>query len=241
MTDRPGDMTVDGQHQPTDSPVERETPGLLSILHRSVVRGEAFLDVGANVGVFSVDMALHLGPQGRVYAFEPAADAIKHLEDNAKRAGASDRIEIFQIALGSARDHRALHAHPQHPHDWTKRSLFLDGPVVGVVRIRALDDLVRTGEISFRRGLAAVKIDVEGAEADVIRGASNTLRDLRPRIMIVETIPNHQDRARSSVDEIGALLADVGYASSPPGSLSTRFVYNTIYRLRERSTGSREA
>jgi len=235
VTDRPGWPGWDRPGGPADSPVEREDPALLLVLHRYLAAGEAFLDVGANVGLFSIDVALHLGPRGLVYAFEPAPDAVRELEKNARRSGVRDRIQIFSSALGSRTQHRALRADPRYPHDWTKRSLFSVGPVVEEVAVRAFDDLVRTGEITLPKGLEAVKIDVEGAEAEVIRGMSNTLRELRPRIIVVETIPDHQDRAGSSVDEIGTLLAEVGYSPPPSGAQTPYFVYNTIYVPAEQS------
>jgi FkbM family methyltransferase len=228
-TDRQGAPAGHRAGERRSSPVEQEDPGLLSVLRHYLAPGEAFLDVGANVGVFSIDIALHLGPHGRVYAFEPATDAALDLREQAVRSGVADRIDIFQIALGSQTDRRSLHADLRHPLDWTKRSLFSAGPVVEEVVVRAFDDLVEATEIVLPNGLQAVKIDVEGAEVAVVRGMTNTLRKLRPRILVVETIPDHQTRAGSSVDEIEALLSNLQYSPLPTGSAVDGFIYNTVY------------
>jgi FkbM family methyltransferase len=223
---------VDGPERRPDSPVEQENPELLSLLRTSLAPGEVFLDAGANVGVFSIDLARHLGPSGQVLAFEPAPDAMQVLERRARRANVWDRIQAFQMALGSGSDLRALRADPHHPDDWTKRSLFSAGPVVQQVAVRAFDDLIRSGAVRLPKGLDSVKIDVEGAEAEVIRGMATTLEELQPRIVVVETIPDHQDRAGSSVEEITSLLDKVGYAVLPNDPRWPRFVYNTIYGRR---------
>ena len=52
------------------------------------------------------------------------------------------------------------------------------GPVVGEVIVRAFDDLVEAKEIVLPNGLHAVKIDVEGAEAEVLHGMGRTMRDM---------------------------------------------------------------
>jgi FkbM family methyltransferase len=216
------------------SPVEQENSGLLSVLHRSLSPGDTFLDVGANVGEFAIDVAIHVGPTGRVLAFEPADDAADELRTSAERSGVLGRIDIFQVALGARTDRRSLHADPSEPEDWTKRSLFLEGPVVAEVAVRSFDDLVRTGEIALPLGLHAVKIDVEGAEVEALLGMSRTLRELRPRVVVVETMIVHQERAGSSVADIDAILTASGYSTLPEGPDVPRFVYNTVYVDRDR-------
>jgi FkbM family methyltransferase len=227
-TDRLQDSEREVARNPTSSPTD-ENPGLLSILRRHLMPGEVFLDVGANVGVFAIDIALHLGSRGKVYAFEPGADAAQALRDNAERFGVADRIAIFQMALGSRTDRLMLHADPQNPLDWSKRSLFLNGPIVGEVSVRAFDELVETGDITLPQGLQAVKVDVEGAEAAVLRGMSNTLRVLRPRILVIETISGHQARAGSSIGELDALVGKLRYLRLPAGPEVPSFVFNTVY------------
>ena len=225
--------------RPAINPVTEENPGLLSVLHRFLSPGDVFLDIGANVGVFAIDIALHLGRRGKVHAFEPAADAARELEKNAHRAGVSDRVDIFRIALGSKTELRTLHADPRDPLDWSKRSLFSAGPVVGEVIVRAFDDLVEAKEIVLPNGLHAVKIDVEGAEAEVLHGMVRTMRELRPRIAVVETMQDHQQRAGSSVENIDAVLSDLGYMPLPADSEVPSFFYNTVYVAREQLSSSR--
>ncbi len=104
---------------------------------------------------------------------------------------------------------------------------------MGEVIVRAFDDLVEAKEIALPNGVQAVKIDVEGAEAEVLRGMVKTMRELRPRIAVLETMQDHQQRAGSSVENIDAVLSDLGYVPSPADSGVPSFVYNTVYVARE--------
>jgi hypothetical protein len=108
--------------------------------------------------------------------------------------------------------------------------LFSAGHVVGEGIVRAFDDLIEAKEIVLPNGLQAVKIDVEGAEAEVLRGIVRTMRELRPRSAVLETMQDHQQRAGSSVENIDAALSDLGFVLSPADS---SFFYNTVYVARE--------
>jgi hypothetical protein len=69
--------------------------------------------------------------------------------------------------------------------------------------------------------------------AAVLRGMVKTMRELRPRIAVLETMQDHQQRAGSSVENINAVLSDLGYVPSPADSGVPSFFYNTVYVARE--------
>jgi FkbM family methyltransferase len=185
---------------------------LMELLLGALGTGDVFLDVGANTGLFVLPIAELVGRQGRVLAFEPAPDAAHVLRSEARARGVLSRISLYEIALSDEAGSLALRADPAHPNDTTKRSLFMkDGPVVAEVPIRALDELVGSGDVELPRRIDAVKIDVEGAEARVLSGMRRTLARHRPRIMVIETIERHLNRAGSSVAEVDRLLGDLGY------------------------------
>jgi hypothetical protein len=121
------------------------------------------------------------------------------------------QVSLYEMALGDETGSHELRADPALPEDTTKRSLYVDGPVVAEVPVRAFDELVRSGELDLARGIDAVKIDVEGAEVRVLAGMRETLERHRPRIVVIETIEGHLNRAGSSVSEVDAFMRDVGY------------------------------
>lgn len=185
---------------------------LMELLVDALGTGDVYLDVGANTGFFVLPIAELVGSEGRVLAFEPAPDAAHLLRSEARARGVLSRIALYEIALSDEAGSLALRADPAHPDDTTKRSLFMDdGPVVAEVPIRALDELVGSGEVELPRRIDAVKIDVEGAEVRVLTGMRRTLERHRPRMMVIETIERHLNRAGSSVSDVDGFMRDLGY------------------------------
>ena len=194
------------------NPCAEEHAVLMKLLVDALGTGGVFLDVGANIGFFVLPIAELVGSEGRVLAFEPAPDAAHLLRSEARARGVLSRISLYEMALSDEVGSLALRADPAHPDDTTKRSLFIDdGPVVAEVPIRALDELVGSGDVELPHGVDAVKIDVEGAEVRVLRGMRRTLERHRPRMMVIETIEGHLNRSGSSVADVDRFMRDLGY------------------------------
>ena len=190
---------------------EIENERLLNLLRDALEPGDGFLDVGANVGIFAIPVAEHLGSSGKVYAFEPAPDIAEDLMLRAGSAGMADRIDLRQMALGAEPATLSLRVDPDDPSDATKRSLFVEGTVVAEVPVSPLDDLVQSGALVLEPAVNAVKIDVEGAEVLCLRGMRHTLEQQRPRLVVVETIESHLHRAGFELADIDTELEAVGY------------------------------
>lgn len=190
---------------------EIENERLLNLLREALEPGDGYLDVGANVGIFAIPVAEHLGPEGRVYAFEPAPDMAEELMIRAESVGVADRIDLRQVALGAEPATLSLRVDPEDPSDATKRSLFVEGDVVAEVPVHPLDDLVASGVLLLDRPLQAVKIDVEGAEVLCLRGMRSTLRTHHPRLVVIETIESHLHRAGFELADIDGELEPLGY------------------------------
>ncbi|CAM5625762.1 hypothetical protein SVIOM342S_03588 [Streptomyces violaceorubidus] len=130
-------------------------------------RGDGFVDVGANIGIFSVLAARLVGDGGRVVAIEASPDLHRHLVRNVRlnalsnvralNAAVSDRARTLTFALASSRNTGANSIVPY------------DGPVESSFRARAqpLPELLDAAETAAAR---VIKIDVEGAEGSVVRG-----------------------------------------------------------------------
>jgi len=209
---------------------EIENQRLLDLLREALEPGDGYLDVGANVGIFAVPVAEHLGAEGKVYAFEPAPDMAEELLQGAEAAGVADRIDLRQMALGAERSTLALRVDPDDPSDATKRSLFVEGDVVAEVPVWPLDELVASGELTLQPRLNAVKIDVEGAEVLCLRGMRSTLGEQRPHLVVIETIESHLQRAGFVLGDIGAELEPLGYRGVDQDP-ATGLRFNAVYEL----------
>lgn len=166
--------------------------------------GMVFHDAGANVGFLSVIAARLVGPGGRVVAWEPLPEAAGAAEHNARLNG-FDHLTVRREALGHADGTASFRVFPRSSHGQLASSPFAkpDDPVVSTmtVPVRSLDRLIAEGAVPPPD---VFKIDVEGAEGDVMRGAGETIRSARP-VLLIEL---HGTNA-----EVAALLDGFGYQS----------------------------
>jgi FkbM family methyltransferase len=197
----------------------RYEPATARFLAAELRAGDVFLDVGANIGVHTLGAALRMRDlsSGRIIAFEPADDALAKLEQAAERNGLADLIETVQAALGDSTRDAVLRADSRYDAaDTGVRSLAGDGEVVQQVAVVRLDDWSRANDLTR---LDVVKLDVEGSELAVLRGAAHTMTRLRPRAVLVE------DKREDQRRELYAVLDRLGYR--PHGQLLD---HNRLFR-----------
>jgi FkbM family methyltransferase len=149
--------------------------------------GKAFVDVGANVGAYS----LRAASRGmKVYGFEPHPGNVKVLRRNAEANHLS--IDLFEYALGSSEGEVKLSK-------MGAISRITEGDGIPV-KIRTLD--------SFDLPAAdLMKVDVEGHELEVLKGAMKTLERFHPQIVI----EMHHWIGAESEAELFDILTDIGY------------------------------
>ena len=171
-------------------------------MKRLLAPGEVFYDVGANVGFFALAGARHVGPSGAVYAFEPVPDNAAAIRAGAELNGFAN-VEVIEKAAGRAAGGDRLllvedlswsHLESQGSHPRATGTLEIE--------IVAIDDLVAAGRVPPPQ---LVKIDVEGAELDVLEGMRKTIEEHRPAIVC-----ELHDTAAAFVETMEGL----GYASS---------------------------
>jgi FkbM family methyltransferase len=200
----------------------RYEPDTARFLTAELRAGDVLLDVGANIGLHTLGAALRIRDlsSGRVIAFEPARDAGSKLEEAAERNGLAEFVELVQAALGDRTQEAALRADSRYDAaDTGVRSLGGDGDVVQQVPVVRLDDWARANDLPR---LDVMKLDVEGSELAVLRGAAHTITRLRPRAVLVED--KREDQRRELYD----VLHQLGYR--PKGLLD----HNRLFR-RDRS------
>lgn len=179
------------------------------------------MDVGANVGFFSILMAKLVGASGRVHAIEP-------VPWNARAVRWNARLNRFK--------HIAVHGAALSDHSGTAELLLarhIGGAMLSevgrppdesgriVVRVDTLDALVTRHHIDPPD---FVKIDVEGAEIKVLRGMRSVLHDCRPRLLLEFDDATAEGCARK-LSECSALLTGLGYslAELEPAYLGTQW------------------
>lgn len=160
------------------------------------------IDVGANLGMFS-NLVARLQPGRRVVAFEPGPSTFPALEANVARNGGL--VECHRLAL-SDRDGEITFAMRENAR--ANSSISTDGNGV-TVPTRTLDSVME--ELGVTE-IGLLKIDTEGFEAQVLRGAKRVLSEIRPSVIYFEVCPELTRRAGFDPAEPARILADAGYA-----------------------------
>jgi FkbM family methyltransferase len=145
-----------------------------------VRRGDIALDVGANVGAHSVFLSHLVGKRGRVLAFEPLPANIERLNETVRRRARYSNLTVLPVAVGNPASHQASVMMKIPGDDLTQASLALqttgswdDKTAVREVSV-PLSSLDASKDVQALSHIDLVKIDVEGSELDVLRGASYT-------------------------------------------------------------------
>jgi FkbM family methyltransferase len=177
------------------------------IIERLTTGGVA-IDVGANIGWHALLMASRVGPTGRVYAFEPNESTRNRLR-GAVDANRFSQITIESHALAECEGRLGFEA-PDAGHFWDGTGRLSRDTVgsAGAVECTTLDAFVVAERIAR---VALVKIDVEGWELAVLRGAGHVLNMLRP-VIVFEFDPAYVERAGGTAAELTAVLLGAGYA-----------------------------
>jgi FkbM family methyltransferase len=180
---------------------------------RSVVApGAVVLDVGASVGSYSMLFGQWAGRQGRVYAFEPAPEIRAVLERHVT-LNALDGIVVPVAAAASDANGRSTFVTPG-PHGISRLAAGGESSPLTV-------DTITIDEFCRREAVKPdlIKIDVEGAELAVLRGARDTLRACRPDVAIfVELHPTLWASIGVTREQIEAELDSLGFHFEPAAS-----------------------
>jgi FkbM family methyltransferase len=168
--------------------------------------GGVFVDAGAFQGWYTLVASRVVGPQGLAVAFEPNPDAYAILKRNVALNGRRN-VRIFNCALSDADGGAVLY---RGPDDGVASSL---GPVPGgrgqdQVTTRRLDDVVE--ELKIRK-VDFMKVDVEGAEARLLGGAVDVLRESTP-VVLFEVYPAVARNIGVSERAAWDFLGNRGYA-----------------------------
>jgi len=157
--------------------------GTLYVLSSVLRPGDVFLDVGANIGLVSLVASRLVGSQGRVYAFEPVPATIALLEQNITLNDARN-VCVEATALGAVDETRPIYEHLDVNRGAASLVPVGEAQSSGAVPVTTLDVFVR--KASLERLVRAIKIDVEGWEAEVVVGGRQTLADPAAPVLILE-------------------------------------------------------
>jgi FkbM family methyltransferase len=172
--------------------------------------GHVVYDLGANVGFYSLLASVLVGPQGRVFSFEPAPRNLLLLRKHLALNGIIN-CTIYEAAVSDSKGF----ANFNPAGDWSEGHLTAESANSFTVPTVSLDGLVLSGELPLPQ---VMKCDIEGAEYSALKGAVKVLQEAAPVIFL----STHGSEVRRNCHD---LLANLGYSlcsldGSPPESAS---------------------
>jgi FkbM family methyltransferase len=178
----------------------------LDFMRAALEPGATAIDVGANVGVYAITAALCVGSTGRVLAVEADDEYLPRLRANLERNGL-ENAEIIGAAAGDADGEIELILATDRAFSSTKPLVSYTGSgATRRVPYRRLDSIwAEAGEPA----VAFLKIDVEGAEVEVIAGAERLLASCHPALVV-------EVHAERTEPEVRRRLAAFGYVDVTP-------------------------
>ena len=184
------------------SALRYQPPALAPVFDAVLGPGDCCYDVGANIGIYTLWGSGLVGPSGQVHAFEPVPDTMAVLEAMARRNGLS-QVRLASCAVGATVGETGMRVYRD-----------ASGLAHTVADTGAADHIALLTTIDVyaerHRPPDLIKIDVEGFETDVLRGATNLLTARSPALLL-EIVPGHLSRQGRSQTELVARLAELGY------------------------------
>ena len=180
-------------------------------LTRSVIAsllrpGSVFVDVGANIGYYSLLASSKVGPKGRVHSVECSPDTFLLLENNVKKNNLRN-VDLYPVAASNVRGELTLNVSAiglslfELHSNWSKVARS-----AGTVTVPAMpvDELVHSR-------VDVAKIDAEGADLDVLKGMSRILSESQNISIIVEWAPPLLEQSGKDPFELPRYLQNLGF------------------------------
>lgn len=182
--------------------------GTLQIMRFILKEGSAFLDGGANIGIMSLYASKLVGPQGKVFAFEPYPETYNKLLENLGLNTHSDNVQTFQLALSNEAGPGVIYEHIT-PSAGSNSMLasFADHDSTEITQTN-LDEIVGPDE-----NVDLIKLDIEGFEYKAVLGGLKVIERHRPAL-IIEV--NQEISPHEEIDALMTLLQTLGYELFKP-------------------------
>jgi len=187
-------------------------PAETNFLLRTIKPGNTFLDIGANIGWFTLNAANIIGAKGKVFAFEPRKDTYDALSGSINENNWNEFVNVFNCAVG--RDDDVLEIAWSGGTDNPGGTCLITNDVISyelsnhqkqVTSVKRLDNIIGEESVDM------IKIDIEGAEFLALEGCINILKKNYP-IILSEISPDLLQKVSGvSASEYIKFLTDLGY------------------------------
>jgi FkbM family methyltransferase len=218
------DLSINGIYEPLETEIIKE----------KIQNGDVVIDIGANIGYFTLLLAKLVGTTGKVFAFEPEPSNFSLLNENIKlnkynnviteQKGVADSNNVMKFFLANDRTMHSLHKSKYHHNEM----------MIDVVK---LDDYFK--DLDFITKIKFIKIDAEGSEFNVLKGMKEILKRNNTVKLLIEFIPEHLIKAGIDPKEVIEFLRKrnfeiffVNEKTKKMESISENFVFSNVQKDR---------
>ncbi len=181
--------------------------GTRILIEKILKPGNVFVDIGANIGMHTLAAAKAMKGKGKIFAFEPYYSTARMLKKSLIINGISEITEIHNVAIANKKCEGKLYLGPTCGHHSIYEFSESPGNLYESVDIQIVK---LTDVIQSNQHIDLMKIDVEGAEIEVIKSAVPLISNNREILIIVEYGPVHLKRTGISPDEWFRVFSDLG-------------------------------
>lgn len=177
--------------------------------HNLIADSQIVIDIGANIGYYTLMSSVRVGTKGKVFSFEPVSTTFKKLSENVK-LNQFDNITIENLAVSNAISEIELFVADEKSTGSSSISEHVNfSGIKERVKAITIDHYVK--DKAFQR-IDVVKIDVEGCEPMVIEGMMDSMRKFRP-LVLIEVLDERLKTVGSSKELLYALFDSLDYSA----------------------------
>lgn len=177
----------------------------LDILESLASMSDTVIDVGTNIGVHACVAANAMPPRGRVIAFEPVPANLRVLRANIAGNGLTDRILVEEAAVAEAPGRMDIHLSTSSNHSLVAEVANNSTETISV-QVTSLDAYV--AGLDAPASVDVLKVDVEGYDGYVLRGAAAVIKEHQPALLI-EFVPSHLAKAGFPAEALSRLIFEM--------------------------------
>ncbi|MDR3653778.1 MAG: FkbM family methyltransferase [Paludibacter sp.] len=181
----------------------------ISFIKKFLKRGDIFFDIGANIGLFSLHASPILGANGHIYSFEPTPETFTRLTRNIELNSFSN-VTLENKGLSNKNEFLQFHVATNGFDAWNSFAIIneLGNSDTIKVEVTTLDNYIDTQNIS---NINLIKLDVEGWELNVLKGAVSLLSSSNSPVLLVEFTETNAFAAGYYCGELFDYVKSFGY------------------------------
>ena len=211
----------------TYADVDSYDPGSTAILKKLLKKDMNVINIGANIGYFTLLAAREVGPQGKIFAFEPFPKTVELLQKNVDVNGYSN-VDVVPMAVSDKTGTAKLSVGGSSLHNVISSRIITEMSLITVPQT-SVDDFMSQKELSIN----FVIIDAEGSEPFILNGMAKTIEKNLNMVIMIEYNPFTLELAGSTIENFMNVIANYGFMMYLINEVTLKITPITMESLKE--------